>query len=399
MHVFVWVGFVALIVGLLALDLGVFHRDDHVPTLAEALGWSGLWISLALAFAGVVYFLYENNWIGVGLAFPEDVSGAEASMAYLTGYILEKSLSLDNIFVIALIFSYFRVPLAHQHRVLFWGVLGALVMRGAMIGAGTLLIERFEWMTYVFGGLLLATAIRMLIAHHETMDPERSPVIRIARRFLPVTDGLRGERFIVVEDGRKMVTPLLLVLLLVESTDLLFAADSIPAILAITSDPFLVFTSNVFAILGLRSLYFALAPLLSRLRFLKASLVFILAFVGVKMLLAHTDPIPMRFSLAVILGILGVGIVASVAYPIPPERRPAPVEEELRELRVFTAAGAKRAAILALGGSFLVLAAFWFARPGPGLLAGAVGLCLVGSQIVWARRLMRRVMGERERHE
>jgi tellurite resistance protein TerC len=378
----IWSGFIVLILLLLALDLGVFHRKAHAPSLTEALAWSGFWISLALAFTGAVYFFYENNWMGVGLAFPQDVSGADASLEYLAGFILEKSLSLDNIFVIALIFSYFRVPLALQHRVLFWGVLGALVMRGAMIGAGAVLIERFSWMTYVFGGLLLLTAARMLVVHHDSIDPEQSPVVRAARRMFPVTSGLRGEHFFVSEGGRRMITPLLLVLLLVESTDLLFAVDSIPAIFAITSDPFLVYTSNVFAILGLRSLYFALAPLLSKFRFLKVSLVFVLAFVGVKMLLAHSEPVSVQVSLAVILGILSVGVVASVAFPAARVAEPSPVERELESLQVVTLTGARRAVILVLGGSL----------PGPGLLTITVGVWLVGSQLVWARRLLRRVV-------
>jgi len=388
----IWSGFIVLILLLLALDLGVFHRKAHAPSLAEALAWSGFWISLALAFTGAVYFFYENNWMGVGLAFPEDVSGADASLEYLAGFILEKSLSLDNIFVIALIFSTFRIPLALQHRVLFWGVLGALVMRGAMIGAGAALIERFWWMTYVFGGLLLFTAARMLVVHHDSIDPEQSPVVRLARRMYPVTSGLRGERFFVSEGGRRMITPLLLVLLLVESTDLLFAVDSIPAIFAITSDPFLVYTSNVFAILGLRSLYFALAPLLSKFRFLKASLVFVLAFVGVKMLLAHTEPVSVQVSLAVILGILAVGVVASLAFPEARAPEPSPVERELESLREVTPIGARRAVILVLGGSLLVLGAFWLVLPGPGVITIAVGVWLIGSQLVWARRLMRRVV-------
>jgi tellurite resistance protein TerC len=392
-----WASFIALILALLALDLGVFHRKDHAPTLAEALAWSGFWISLALAFTGAVYFLYENNWIGVGLAFPEDVSGADASLAYITGYILEKSLSLDNIFIIALIFSHFRIPLALQHRVLFWGVLGALVMRGVMIGAGAALIQRFTWMTYVFGGLLLFTAARMLVVHHDSMEPDKSPVVQLARRFFPVTEGLRDGHFTVVEGGRRMITPLLLVLLMVESTDLLFAVDSVPAIFAITSDPFLIYTSNVFAILGLRSLYFALAPLLSRFRFLKSSLVFVLAFVGVKMLLAHSEPIPVPVSLSVILGILGVGVVASVAFPESDAVQVrSHLEVELQGLHRVTAGGAKRAIILVLGGSLLVLGTFWLVLPGPGILTLGVGLWLVGSQLLWARRLLRRVLKLKE---
>lgn len=395
--IFLWLGFIVLILALLALDLGVFHRKDHAPTLAEALAWSGFWISLALAFTGAVYFLYENNWIGVGLAFPEDVSGADAALLYITGYILEKSLSLDNIFIIALIFSHFRIPLALQHRVLFWGVLGALVMRGAMIGAGALLIERFSWMTYAFGALLLFTAVRMLVVNHDSIEPDKRPVIRMARRLFPVTDGLRGGRFQVLENGRRMITPLLLVLLLVESTDLLFAVDSVPAVFAITSDPFLIYTSNVFAILGLRSLYFALAPLLSRFRFLKSSLVFVLAFVGVKMLLAHAEPISVLVSLSVILGILSVGVVASIAFPeSDAESDRSHVEDELAVLNKVTLGGAKRAIILVLGGSLLVLGTFWLVLPGPGLLTLAVGIWLVGSQLMWARRLIRMVVGPKD---
>lgn len=393
--ILIWAGFVVLILALLALDLGVFHRHEWTPTVPEALAWSGFWISLALAFTGAVYFLYENNWIGAGLAFPVDVGGREASLAYITGFLLEKSLSLDNIFVIALVFSHFRIPLAHQHRVLFWGVIGALAMRGAMIAAGATLLARFSWMTYVLGGLLLLTAARMLIAHHDSMEPERSPVVRLARRLLPVTEELHGARFLVVEGGKRAMTPLLLVLLIVETTDLLFAVDSIPAVFAITSDPFVVYTSNVFAILGLRSLYFALAPLLSRFRFLKSSLVFVLAFVGVKMLLAHTEPIPVTFSLAVVLGILLVGILASVTFPESKQVEPAPVEVELATLHILTEPGAKRAVVLALAGSVLVLGVFLLTLPGPGVLIIAVGLVLVGVQAAWGRHLVRRVVPRR----
>jgi len=263
----------------LALALGVFHRKAHAPTVAEALAWSAFWILLALAFNAPVFFLYENNWIGAGLAFPEDASGSQAAVEFFTGYVLEKSLSLDNIFVIALIFS------------------------------------RFAWTTYLLGAVLLITAARMLVMRHDNLEPEYNPLIRLARRFYPVTDDLRDEHFFVRKGGRWTMPPLLLVLLLVETTDLLFAVDSIPAIIAVTEDPFLVYSSNIFAILGLRSLYFALAQLLASFRFLRASLVFVLAFVGVKMLLAHHHHIPVVVSLTVILGILAVGVFASVVYP------------------------------------------------------------------------------------
>jgi tellurite resistance protein TerC len=312
MTVLIWSGFVAGILCLLALDLGVFNKTPHEVPAKEALGWSAVWIALALAFAVPVFWLYENNWMGVGLAFPEDISGRTAVVEYLTGYLLEKSLSLDNIFVIALIFSYFRVPRAFQHRVLFWGVIGALLARGVMIGAGAVLLHRFAWMTYVFGVLLIVTAARMLVMPHDNLAPERSLAVRWARRLMPVTTEFDGARFFITRNGVHTATPLFLVLLMVEWTDVMFAIDSIPAIFAVTDDPFIVYTSNVFAILGLRSLYFALAPMLERFRYLKASLVFMLAYIGVKMLLTHTHPIPAGVSLAMVAGILAVGILASV---------------------------------------------------------------------------------------
>jgi tellurite resistance protein TerC len=269
-----------------------------------------------------VYFLYERD----GLSVAVDVSGRRAAMEYITGYVIEKSLSLDNVFVIAMIFSHFAIPAAYQHRILFWGILGALAMRGAMIGAGSALLHRFGWLTYGFGAFLLFTAVRMLVTRHDTLEPEKSPLVRALRRVLPVSDRLDGERFFTRVDGRRAATPLFLVLLLVESTDLMFAVDSVPAIFAVTQDPFLVFTSNVFAILGLRSLYFALAGAMARFRYLKASLVFVLAFVGVKMLLVHHAKIPTWVSLSFILGILSVGVAASmVAGARDPARlRPPP---------------------------------------------------------------------------
>ncbi len=391
MDLIAWSGFVALVLALLALDLGVFNRKVHEPTVAEALGWSAFWIALAMAFNGLVYFLYENNWIGVGLAFPVDIGGRQAALEFFTGYVLEKSLSLDNIFVIALIFSYFRVPLRYQHRVLFWGVLGALVMRGVMIGAGAALMSGFSWMTYVFGGLLLLTAVRMLTATHENLDPERSILVRLARRLYPVTDGLREQRFFVMERGVRSMTPLFLVLLMVEGTDVLFAVDSIPAIFAVTDDPFLVYTSNVFAILGLRSLYFVLAPLLGRIRFLKVSLVFVLAFVGVKMIVAHHHPIPVLVSLSVIVGILGLGLLASLLMPVAEEGAlRSPVEAELDRLFRLTRSVAIRSSVLMLGGTLIAIGVFLLVIPGLGIKAILGGLTLLAPQFVWARTLLNR---------
>ena len=233
-------------------------------------------------------------------------------MKYFTGYIIEKSLSLDNIFVIALIFSFFKVPAMYQHRVLFWGILGALVMRGLMIFAGTMLIQKFSWMIYVFGALLVITAIKMLVSRHDNLEPEKNIVVKFARKFFPVSKSFEGPKFFTRVNGAKAITPLLLVLLIIESTDVMFAIDSIPAIFAVTTDPFIVFTSNVFAILGLRSLYFALAAMMDKFRYLKISLVFVLAYVGVKMMLSHTMPIPTLVSLTIIITMLFVGLVASI---------------------------------------------------------------------------------------
>ncbi len=318
-----WVGFIVLVLALLAFDLGVLNRKAHVIETPEALRWTVFWIALALVFNVGVYYLYENHVMGLGLGEGHTVGGGLAAKEFFAGYLLEKSLSLDNIFVIALIFGYFRVPAIYQHRVLFWGIIGALVMRGAMIAAGAALVKQFDWINYVFGGLLLATAVKMLRAGEEHIDPERNPLVRLARRIFRITVGYREHHFFVHEEGRRFMTPLFLVLLVVESTDVLFAVDSIPAIFAITKDPFLVFTSNVFAILGLRSLYFALAGMMDKFRYLKVSLVFILAFVGVKMIIAHHFKIPIEVSLAVIGGILAVGVAASLVRDRGDRRRTA----------------------------------------------------------------------------
>lgn len=321
-----WVLFIALILFLLALDLGVLNRRAHVIETREALMWTALWVSLSLAFTVPIYFLYERQLFGIGTHVGHPLSGLDAAVQYLTGYLVEESLSLDNIFVMALIFAYFRVPPQHQHGVLFWGILGALVMRGIMIAAGTVLLNRLEWTTYIFGGLLLYTAVKMMLAREDEMEPEQNWTLRMLRRVLPVSTEYAGGRYLVRVDGRLMATPLLAVLLVIEATDLVFAVDSIPAVLAITRDPFLVFTSNIFAVLGLRSLYFALAGLLRKFAYLRASLTFLLAFIAVKMLLHHHFHIPPAVSLAFIGGILAVGILASLAAA----RRGIPPFESLR---------------------------------------------------------------------
>jgi len=393
MTLLIWSAFVAGILALLALDLGVFHRRPHEISVTEALGWTAFWVILALAFNVLVFWLYENNWIGAGLAFSEDIDGRTAAVQFLTGFVLEKSLSLDNIFVIALIFSYFRIPLAYQHRILFWGVLGALLFRGAMIAAGAALLHRFGWMTYVFGVLLLFTAARMLVVRHDNLAPEESLVVRLARRWLPFTTESDGHRFLVRRDGALVATPLLLVLLLVEATDLMFAVDSIPAIFAITDQAFIVYTSNVFAILGLRSLYFALAPMLERFRYLKASLVFVLGYIGVKMLLTHTYPIPAAVSLAMVGGILLVGMLASVmgAGRDTAALRP-PVSA--RQLARTTLEAARTMVVLVVGGTLILIGLALIVLPGPAYLLVAVGLAILTTHFVWARRLLERTRRE-----
>ncbi len=288
----VWIIFTVVVLGLLALDLGVFNREPHVVSVKEALGWTCFWITLSLAFIGVIALMYGNHWGGAGLDADGHVirDGSQASLEYLTGYVLEKALSVDNIFVIALIFGFFRVPPQYQHRVLFWGILGALIFRGIMIGVGAFLVAQFSWIFYVFGGLLIVAAAKMLLMSDDDVDPEKSWILRLARRVMPVTKEYRDERFTVRVDGRLFITPLMLVLLVIEATDVLFAVDSIPAIFGVFEDPahadaFIVFSSNVFAILGLRSLYFVLAGMLDKFRYLSPALALVLIVIGVKMLL------------------------------------------------------------------------------------------------------------------
>ena len=298
-----WVGFNAFVLAMLALDLGVFHRKAHEVSLREAAAWSVAWVTLALAF----------NW-GIWRYM-----GAQAGLEFLTGYLIEKALSVDNIFVFVLLFSYFRVPARHQHRILFWGILGALVMRGAMIAAGAALIAEFHWIIYVFGAFLVVTGIRMATQTEHDIVPESNPVIRLVRRVIPVTSGYDGQRFFtrveVAGRLRRAATPLFVVLVLVETTDLIFAVDSIPAIFAVTTDPFLVYTSNVFAILGLRALYFLLAGVIHRFHFLKLGLSAVLVFVGAKMLLSDVVHVPVALSLGVVALVLGVSVVASLLFP------------------------------------------------------------------------------------
>ncbi|MCW5765205.1 MAG: TerC family protein [Phycisphaeraceae bacterium] len=376
LKVWAYVAFIGLVVFFLALDLGVFHREAHEVSFKEAMAWSAVWIAVGLGFTVFVYFGYENHWLGLGLdtamynplagsdpsaplIVQGSVSGAEAAKQYVTGYVVEKSLAMDNIFVIAMIFGFFAIPAKYQHRVLFWGIVGALLMRGGMIAIGAELISRYMWVLIVFGGFLLLTALKMALIKSES-DPGKNPLVRLCKRYFPVTEFFDGQRFFtrrtqapryVTDPGtgktsalppapgelgtRLAVTPLFLALIMVEITDLVFAVDSIPAIFAITPDAFIVFTSNIFAILGLRSLYFCLAAMISKFRYLKPALILILAFVGVKLLLLSVPPylddwglasspvasvkIDTTVSLVAVLATLGVAVVLSILRPAPAE--------------------------------------------------------------------------------
>lgn len=372
LKIWAYVAFVGLVILFLALDLGVFHREAHEVTMREATIWSVIWLSIGISFSAVVHRAYDEKWLGLGLDTPRynahelagqvpeqplivsgEVGGAEASSQYLVGYVVEKSLAMDNIFVIALIFAFFAVPAKYQHRVLFWGIIGALLMRGGMIGLGSGLIMEYQWVLILFGGFLLLTALKMALIKGND-DPSQNAAVRLCKRFLPTVDFYDGERFFTRRTvkptyswdpvaGREVmdppppstlssywsITPLFLALVLVEITDLVFAVDSIPAIFAITPDPFIVFTSNIFAILGLRSLYFCLAALIPKFRFLKPALILILAFVGVKLLLLSVPPyldliglaagksikVDTTLSLVVVLATLAGAVVLSLLLP------------------------------------------------------------------------------------
>jgi tellurite resistance protein TerC len=304
-QLWLWVGFNVFVLAMLAVDLFVFNREAHEIRTGEAAMWSVLWITLALAFNVGIYFYL----------------GREPALEFLTGYLIEKALSVDNIFIFVLIFSYFAVPAKYQHRTLFWGVLGALVMRGALIGVGAYLISRFHWVIYIFGGFLVITGIRLATRKEHGIEPEANPVLRAVRRVLPVTTSYHGQKFFVREEvgeagmTRRVATPLFLVLVMVETTDLIFALDSIPAIFAGTQDAFIVYSSNVFAILGLRALYFLLAGVMEKFHYLKLGLAVVLVFVGVKMLLSSVWPIPIALSLGIIAGVLALAVVASLLFP------------------------------------------------------------------------------------
>lgn len=317
-NIWFWVGFIVFVLAMLALDLGVFHRKAHEVRPREAAIWVAVWVSLALVFAAGLWHF----------------EGSATALTFLTGYVIEESLSVDNLFVMVVIFNYFAVPAACQHRVLFYGILGALLMRGLFIGVGAFLLARFEWILYVFGAMLLITGIRMMFKHDEEFDGDDNRIVKLVRKLVPMTTQYDGTHFFVVEGGRRVATPLLLVLVLVEFTDLIFAVDSIPAIFGITRDPFIVFTSNIFAILGLRSMYFLLAAVVEKFYLLKYGLAVILSFIGVKMLGERWFHIDILLSLGIVLATLGFSVTASLVWP-EREKAPRPVQLEGRTGSIF----------------------------------------------------------------
>jgi len=305
----VWILFLTVILIFLALDLGVFNKTPHIISSKEAGIWTAVWFSLSLIFSGVIYWIYQNQYI----ANPENYTPITASLKYITGYLIELSLSIDNIFVIAVIFTSFKIPLKYQHRVLFWGILGAIIFRGLMIFFGVLLINKFSWTTYVFGVFLLFTAFKMLFGKkEEEFNPKKSFVYRNLRRIIPITSTIEGQKFFVKKRHITAATPLFVALIVIELMDVMFAIDSVPAILGITSDPFLVFSSNIFAILGLRSMYFFLSNMLEKFKYLEYSLIAILTFVGIKMLFVHHFKFPEWVSLSFIAISLIIGVIVSL---------------------------------------------------------------------------------------
>lgn len=411
----IWVGFVAFVLAMLIVDLLVINRGSKPVSVRQALAWTGVTIVVSLSFAGVVWLMYNANWMGIasdmerwraerpdGGALMGMSTGREAAVQFLGAWLLEYALSIDNLFVFAVIFRFYSVPVQYQRRVLFWGILGALVLRGGMIIAGAATVKRFEYTFYLFGAILLWTAYKMLRSgDDQPQDLERSVTVRVARKLYPVTDSYAGDRFFTRIEGRHMATPLFLVMLVVTLMDVVFAVDSIPAALGMTRDGFLVFSSNVLAIMGLRSLYFALAAVMDKFRYLKVSLVFVLAFIGIKMLLedpAHlvlSHPLELHpaVSFMIVVGILSAGLIAS-ALASRKERlqRRAPIDD-LTVAAQHTWRRARRVVVLVVGLTIVfVVAPVVGALPGPGgLFVAAAGLGLLATEFVWARNWLRKI--------
>lgn len=369
---------------LIVLDLGLIHRKVREISLYEAMALSAFWISMGLGFAVFIYFAYARQWFG-----NSPLDGHEALLQYLTAFSLEKMLSLDNLFVMALIFHHLRIPVPQQHRVLFLGIILAIVLRGIFILAGMYLLGRFEWMSYVFAALLLFSAFKMLGSQADNENIKENILIRWLRKLAPVDNKVSGNHFFHRVDGRLVLTPLIIALIMVESADVMFAMDSIPAVIAVSRDPFIVYSSNVFAILGLRALYFVLATALRQFRYLKLSMVMILIYIGIKMLLSHLYPVSALTSLLVICTIMFAGILASLL-----DKRhghvlaTSPVVTELGRVYAMTFAGIKRITILLIGTSVVIVGIVMIFTPGPAIVVIPAGLAILASEFVWARRML-----------
>ncbi len=380
-----WLILFATFTALIVLDLGVIHRHVREISLYEALAMSAFWISIGLGFAVFVYFSYEHQWY-----VSSDLTGRRALYQYLTAYSLEKMLSLDNLFVMALIFHQLQIPVAYQHRVLFWGILAAVIMRGLFISGGMLLIHHFDWMVYVFGGFLLLSAFKMLSNQLPNTLSEKNILLRSIRKLIHVHTEITDDRFFKRSDGHLALTPLFLALIMVESADVMFALDSIPAVIAVSREPFIVYSSNVFAILGLRSLYFVLASALKQFHYLKLSMVLILCFIGTKMLLTHVYTINAMISLIVIFIIMSLGVVASLLDKTRGNvLATSPLAEDLGRIYTITFAGIKRVMILAIGSSVVIIGVIMIFTPGPAIVVIPAGLAILATEFIWARRLLK----------
>ena len=380
-----WFGFVVFVLAMLALDLGVFHKKDHEVSIKEALIWTGVWISLSLLFNAGLYFWF----------------GAERALEFLSGYVIEKALSVDNIFVFIVIFSVFAVPAKLQHRVLLFGILSALVLRAVFVVLGAALLSRFHWLGYVFGGFLVFTGIKLLVQREGQVDPQSNPVFKLFRRVMPSVNEFHDGHFTVVKGGKRYATPLLLVLIAIETTDIVFAMDSIPAIFAVTRDPFIVFTSNIFAILGLRALYFALSGMMHKFHYLKIGLALVLLFVGAKMLLASVYEIPIWASLLVIAILLGGSVLASLLRPAHRES-PRALPDVAAKPHSF-GSNARRVGVAVVGGLVLAAGLAMIVLPGPAVVVIPIGLTILASEFQWPRRMLsrfreraRRAVGKRD---
>ncbi|MCC6302638.1 MAG: TerC/Alx family metal homeostasis membrane protein [Gammaproteobacteria bacterium] len=388
-----WIGFTAAVAAILILDLALVHRKSRPIGIYEALAWTGFWIVLALALDIAVYHLYENHVFGAGLAPDRALDGRAAATQFLAAYLVEKSLSLENIFIIALVFSHFRLRLEQQRRVLFWGVFGAVALRGAMIAGGVVLVARFPWISYVFGVLLVASAVRLLLQRGGPR-PQRNPLVRLALRFVPLREGFEGDRFLARSDGRRTATSLLVALLLVVGADVVCAVDSVAGIFAVTHDPLLIFGASLCAMFGLRPLYYAIAGLLPRLRHLKLSLVFLLGFLGAKMLLTPQYPLADGVALLTIGAILAAGGLLSAWLGSRAAAPVSPLADDLGALLVLTVKGARRIVVLVIGSTVVLIGIAMIVLPGPAVVVIPAGLAILATEFLWARRLLQRLRHE-----